>query len=168
MKIVVGSKNQAKWKAVQEVFTEGHVVHADVPSMVSKQPFSDQETRNGAINRAMRCADVDTNAIGIGLEGGVVYVAGQLYLCNWGALVTKGRDIYTASGARIALPSGITDKLEAGYELGDIMDDYAGKQKVRTNEGAIGIFTNESISRKAMFVHVVHLLRGQWGYWSNK
>src|SRR5699024_8922648 len=53
-------------------------------------------------------------------------------------------------------------------ELGDMMDSYAHKQAVRNNEGAIGIFTNDLISRKDMFVHVVKLLRGQWEYWSYK
>lgn len=166
MKIMIGSKNPTKWKAVEAVFPTYQVDTMDVPSYVSSQPFSDEETKAGAINRALQCAESSTGTVGIGLEGGVMYVNDQLYLCNWGALVTKGKNVYTASGARIALPSAIADQLVTGNELGDIMDGYAKKQEVRNNEGAIGIFTNEFISREEMFIHVVKLLRGQWEYWS--
>src|SRR5690625_199579 len=165
MRIVVGSKNPTKWKADQAVFPANLVDKMDVPSRVSAQPYSDEETREGAINRALQCAGTTVNTIGIGLEGGVMYVHNQLYLCNWGALVTEDKQIYTASGARITLPATIADQLKAKKELGDIMDEYAHKQEVRNNEGAIGVFTNEFISRKEMFVHVVKLLRGQWEYW---
>lgn len=50
-------------------------------------------------------------------------------------------------------------------ELGDIMDDYSMRKEVRNKEGAIGIFTNDLISRKEMFSHIMKLLRGQWEYW---
>lgn len=165
MKIIIGSKNPTKIKAVQDVFKTAEVISMDVPSHVSLQPFSDEETQTGAINRAIQCAQSTSNAIGIGLEGGVMYIDNQLYLCNWGALVTPSHKILTASGARIVLPEEIVDKLKAGHELGDLMDDYALKKEVSKKEGAIGIFTNNLISRKEMFEHVVMLLRGQWEYW---
>ncbi|MBP2259171.1 DUF84 family protein [Virgibacillus alimentarius] len=168
MRIIIGSKNPTKWKAVQDVFDTYQVDTLNAPSRVSSQPFSDEETREGAINRALQCAESTPGAIGIGLEGGVMYIKDQLYLCNWGALVTEDENIYTASGARIVLPIDIAEQLKAGSELGDIMDQYTRKEEVRENEGAIGIFTNDSISRRNMFVHVVKLLRGQWEYWINK
>src|SRR5699024_1398949 len=128
--------------------------------------FSDEETREGAINRACQFAQTSPGAIGIGVDGGVMHVHEQLYLCNWGALVTADKEVDTASGARIVVPPDIATQLKQGNELGDMMDSYAHKQAVRNNEGAIGIFTNDLISRKDMFVHVVKLLRGQWEYWS--
>lgn len=164
MKIIIGSKNPAKISAVKEIFSNEEVIAASVPSAVSAQPFSDEETREGAINRAQVCGEIDTEALGIGLEGGVVYVDDQLYLCNWGALMTPDRDIFTASGAKIALPEEIEKQLQTGMELGDIMDVYAAKNNVRKIEGAIGIFTNELVTRKEMFSHVVKLLKGQWEY----
>ncbi|WP_085991652.1 DUF84 family protein [Oceanobacillus senegalensis] len=165
MKIVIGSKNPTKINAVEEVFPELEVSSKDVPSKVAAQPFSDEETRHGAINRAKQCKDISKGTIGIGLEGGVMYVEDELYLCNWGALVTEDEQIFTASGARIKLPKEIDEQLKRGLELGDIMDDYAKRENVRKNEGTIGIFTNDLVSRKNMFQHVVKLLRGQWEYW---
>ncbi|RKQ30524.1 DUF84 family protein [Oceanobacillus halophilus] len=168
MKIVVGSKNPTKIKAVQEIFPEADVASKDVPSKVSAQPFSDIETREGAINRAKQCKDVSSGSIGIGLEGGVMHVEDELYLCNWGALVTEDEQVFTASGARIVLPKEIDEELQRGIELGDIMDHYASRDEVRKKEGAIGIFTKDRISRQEMFSHVVKMLRGQWEYWSKE
>lgn len=167
MKIIIGSNNRAKIKAVKEVFPDDPVTHQHVPSHVSKQPFSDEETREGAINRALQCVESEheiDNFLGIGLEGGVMYMNDKLFLCNWGALVTKNKKIYTASGARIVLPAMIAQKLQAGIELGEVMAAYTKQQEVRHREGAIGIFTNELVTRKEMFAHVVKLLRGQWEF----
>ncbi|WP_156291528.1 DUF84 family protein [Oceanobacillus salinisoli] len=168
MKIVIGSKNPTKINAVKEIFAEADVSEMDVPSKVSAQPFSDEETRIGAINRAKQCKDSASQTIGIGLEGGVMYVEDELYLCNWGALVTEDERVFTASGARITLPKEIDEQLRRGLELGEIMDEYAKREEVRKKEGTIGIFTNDLISRQEMFCHVVQLLRGQWEYWSKQ
>lgn len=165
MKIIIGSKNPTKIKAVQNVFQNMEVIAHDAPSGVASQPFSDEETMQGAVNRAKQCASKITNGIGIGLEGGVMYVGETLYLCNWGALVTTDGQVFTASGARISLPKKIEQQLRSGLELGVIMDSYTDRDAVRKNEGAIGIFTNNLISRSEMFEHVVKQLRGQWEYW---
>ncbi|TRM12988.1 DUF84 family protein [Lentibacillus cibarius] len=164
MNIIVGSNNPAKIAAVTDIFSQDKITGIQAPSQVSAQPFSDAETRLGAINRATYCLQEASGDIGVGLEGGVMYVNNGLYLCNWGALVTKNNNVFTASGARILLPSEIENELNEGVELGDVMDAYAKRQDVRKKEGAIGIFTNERISRKEMFVHVVKLLYGQWEY----
>lgn len=164
MNVIVGSKNPTKLKAVEAVFDGYEIISLDVPSKVSSQPFSDEETMLGAINRARECVKSSTESIGIGLEGGVMYIEDQLYLCNWGALATNGGDVFTASGARILLPKEIETQLRAGYELGELMDLYAKKKSVRNNEGAIGIFTNNRVDRGQLFTHVVQLLRGQWEY----
>ncbi|WP_430784701.1 DUF84 family protein [Virgibacillus flavescens] len=164
MKIIIGSLNKTKIEAVKDVFPNVHVEGWDADSDVSAQPFSDEETRVGAINRAHNCITSYPDAIGIGLEGGVMELDSQLYLCNWGALISNNKHVHTASGARILLPEEISEQLRAGFELGDVMDSFAKIESVRHNEGAIGIFTNNLVSRKEMFSHVVTLLRGQWEY----
>lgn len=167
MKIVVGSMNKAKIRAVEEVFPEAVIVTKDAASGVSAQPFSDEETRQGAINRALSSIDDQDGTFGIGLEGGVMFIGNQLYLCNWGALASSDQ-LYTASGARIALPYGITTRLIQGRELGDVMDEFAKRKQVRQKEGAVGILTAERVSRQSMFRHVVELLRGQWEFVKEK
>lgn len=157
--------NNTKIEAVKEVFPSDRIMSYSAESSVSAQPFSDEETRNGAINRAKDSVAMNPDAMGIGLEGGVMDIEGQLFLCNWGAMIDLKKTVHTASGARILLPKEISTPLRDGIELGDIMDSYAKKQGVRQNEGAIGIFTKNLVSRKNMFLHVVTLLRGQWEYW---
>lgn len=162
MKITIGSNNPAKINAVQAVFSTHTVQAINASSSVSAQPFSDEETREGAINRALECVRSKSDLIGIGLEGGVMYVEDRLYLCNWGALSDRKNNTYTASGARIPLPEEVHRELCKGHELGNVMDWYTEKQEVRKNEGAIGVFTNGLITRQEMFTHIVTLLHGQW------
>lgn len=161
MEIIIGSNNPTKIKAVKNVFPEANLKAFPAHSGVSAQPFSDEETRQGAVNRAMECAKSADGGYGIGLEGGVMYLGRELFLCNWGALAAPDGRIFTGSGARVLLPEDIRKGLESGKELGELMDDFAERQEVRMNEGAIGIFTNDRISRMDMFTHVVELLRGQ-------
>jgi inosine/xanthosine triphosphatase len=170
MKVAVGSKNPAKINAVKAAFqeTDYEIVSIDAESGVSDQPMSDEETIRGAVNRAIEAAEKGEAGIGIGLEGGVQQTPYGLMLCNWGALAVKGMEPIIAGGARIPLPDEVAQQLLAGSELGPVMDDYAKKQNVRKNEGAIGIFTNGQIDRSEMFTHVMKLLAGQYEYNTDK
>ena len=166
MKLRIGSINPTKIRACGSVFPEYTVEGVNVPTGVSPQPKTDEETRQGAVNRAIATLNVPETDIGVGLEGGVLLLNGSLYLTNWGALAVSHDEIYTAAGARIALPHAFLPELKQGKELGDIMEVYAKKENVRSNEGAIGIFTNDQIDRSTMFTHVTQILRGQMEYWS--
>jgi inosine/xanthosine triphosphatase len=166
MKIIIGTKNPAKIAAVKSAFSgyEAEFMTVDVPSGVSEQPFSDEETIKGAVNRAIRALEAGEGDIGIGLEGGVQETSFGLCLCNWGALITPNSLPIIAGGARILLPEEIAERLRSGEELGPVMEDYAQKADVRKNEGAVGIFTNGKIDRTSMFSHIMHLLIGQYEY----
>lgn len=92
MRILIGTHNRAKTKAVQTIssiyYPEANYENKEVPSLVSDQPMGQEETRQGAINRAKQLIDElmeDSDTLfGIGLEGGVQEIDGQLYICNWG------------------------------------------------------------------------------------
>lgn len=169
MKIVIGTKNPAKVQAVHAAFKDYHpeYVSLKVPSGVSEQPFSDEETIKGAINRAFSALENGEGDIGIGLEGGVHQQENGLFLCNWGALAVKGEPPIIAGGARIPLPEEIAEKLRAGEELGPIMDDFARRENISKKEGAVGVFTNGRVDREEMFTHVTKLLVGQYEYRMN-
>jgi inosine/xanthosine triphosphatase len=166
MKIIIGSKNPAKNQAVKYAFQEGafEFISIDISSGVNEQPFSDEETIKGAINRAVNALKQGEGDIGIGLEGGVQETSHGLLLCNWGALASKDFEPIIAGGARILLPEEIAARLRAGEELGPVMDDYAKMKNVRKHEGAIGIFTDGVINRIEMFTHIMNLLAGQFHY----
>lgn len=160
--ITVGSLNETKVQAVRSVYPDSfNVIGRNVEVMISEQPMSDQETRQGAIERAKACSGKDN--IGIGLEGGIMVIEGTLYLCSWGALA-EGSRIVTASGARLALPDSFYASLLEGRELKDVMDSYTERSGVSHKEGAVGVFTNGLLSRTSMFSHIVQLLEGQRQY----
>lgn len=165
MKIAIGTTNKAKVSAIQEAFQHFNAIFTceDVPSQVSPQPFSDQETLQGAMNRAVNARKQGKADIGIGLEGGVLEAPQGIFLCNWGAL-TDGEITVVASGAKILLPEEFELPLINGVELGKIMNEFTKKENIRENEGAVGIFTNGYVDRKEMFVHVTKLLLGQYEY----
>lgn len=166
MKIVIGSKNPAKIAAVKNSFSHqaAKFCSLDIPSGVSEQPFSDEETIKGAINRAEGALLEGNGDIGIGLEGGVQETSYGLLICNWGALAAPGKEPIIAGGARILLPEEVVGRLRAGKELGPVMEEYAKKKNVSKQEGAVGVFTDGRVNRTEMFTHVMNLLVGQFNY----
>ncbi len=169
VKIAIGTKNRAKTQAVQKVvkmYIKKAIVFeaVSVNSDVSEQPMSDEETRQGAMNRAKATLTVTDAQFGLGLEGGVKMLDGVMYLCNWAALATKTGQVYTAAGAQIPLPKEIALEIQKGRELGPVMDDYAQQVNTREHSGAIGVFTNGYVDRQAMFEHILTLLLGQYLY----
>ncbi|AIF67138.1 hypothetical protein GZ22_11095 [Terribacillus saccharophilus] len=165
MKMIVGSKNPAKVQAVSAVFgTRWELESAAVDSGVSAQPMSDEETRQGAIQRAIACSKLDGAAAGIGLEGGVTEMDDGLYICNWGALAV-GDKVWSASGAKLLLPDFIAEPVLSGQELGPVMRAFTSRQDISTTEGAVGVFTDGHMSRSAMFEHICLLLKGQYSFY---
>ncbi|OIK08984.1 inosine/xanthosine triphosphatase [Bacillus sp. MUM 116] len=169
MKIVIGTKNPAKITAMKNAFveTDAEFLALDIPSGVSDQPFSDDETIQGAINRAKGALEQGNGDIGIGLEGGVQESKHGLFICNWGALTAKKQEPIIAGGAKILLPEEVAARLRTGEELGPVMEEFSKRENVRKKEGAIGIFTNGFIKRDEMFTHIMNLLIGQYHYQTN-
>jgi inosine/xanthosine triphosphatase len=171
LKVAIGTQNPAKVHAIQKAFQEqyGEVLFQclKTDSNVSEQPLSDQETIEGALNRAKNVLKATESDVGIGLEGGVSESLYGMFVCNWGALVDRDGNEIIGGGARIPLPNEIIRGLKAGKELGPLMDEYAKRTEIRKKEGAIGVLTNDLVTRKEMFRHVVGLLIGQWQYKQN-
>lgn len=172
MIIAVGTKNKAKLKAVEEVvvrtlLADAKITGYDIASRVSEQPFSEEETRQGAINRAISAKENSGADLGFGLEGGVKWLGSELYLCNWAALASE-QGIYTAAGAQIPLPKEIAMALLQGEELGPVMDRYTQTEDTRQHAGAIGVFTDGLIDRSQMFEPIIEMLVGQYRYWAKQ
>ncbi|MCT8137321.1 DUF84 family protein [Anaerobacillus sp. CMMVII] len=165
MKVAVGSTNPTKVKAVHNVVGDlFEVIPLKVPSDVSEQPFGDQETVTGALNRAKTCLEVCEADFAIGLEGGVAETEYGMLVINWGALVDRDGNEYIASGARAILPDEVASLVRDGRTLGEAMDLYTKRLGVSKLEGAMGIITNSRINRDEMFSHVVKVLIGQYEF----
>lgn len=165
MLVAIGTKNRAKTSAIERIvrsyFEQVEFIQYDVESNVSEQPFSDEETRQGAINRALNTLNVSNADLSFGLEGGVREMGGTMYCCNWGAVALNDGTVISSAGAAFLLPEEVAREIRAGKELGPVMDAYTKQQNTRHHSGAIGVFTAGLIDRTEMFEHIVKLLVGQ-------
>lgn len=168
MEFVIGTTNKAKIAAakavLEDVYEQYELTAMQCASGVKEQPFGDEETVTGAINRAKAASTSKSQAIGIGFEGGVRELKGQVYVCNWGALALPTGEVFTAGGALIPLPDEIANQLRNGQELGPVVESYFAQQNIRQTSGAMGMFTDGMVSRSELFIHIMMLLIGQYQY----
>ncbi|MFZ2200078.1 MAG: inosine/xanthosine triphosphatase [Microgenomates group bacterium] len=157
MKVVVGSKNPVKVGAVEEAFRKYWpdciVEGVEALSGVSEQPRSEEETINGAINRAKN--SIGDNDYGVGVEGGVCVINNKMFDCAWVAIIDKTEKIGLSGGLYFELPDKIAQKIQKGGELGPIMNEMTGEENVKQKMGAIGIFTKGELDRKQAYVQIV-------------
>lgn len=159
-KIYIGSSNPVKILAVKSVAKDWDVISQEVASRVCKQPFSDQETIQGALNRAQ---GLPHDGLRIGLEAGVEEINNQLFLVNWGVLIDEDNQVYYAGGARLPLPQVVGDELKkTNEELAEVIDRLYQTKDIKHKEGAISIFTANEVKRIDIFIHIVKLLIGQY------
>ncbi|RKD95302.1 inosine/xanthosine triphosphatase [Halopiger aswanensis] len=147
MDVAVGSTNPVKIDAVERTLErfEPTVTAVDVESGVPEQPWSVEETVAGAENRARRAlaeASADYE-FGVGLEGGVTRFDGApgVTLIMWAA-VTDGERVERGGGPSLRLPDRVAERLEAGEELGPVMDDELDTTGIAESDGAIGVCTD--------------------------
>ncbi|AXR79117.1 inosine/xanthosine triphosphatase [Natrarchaeobaculum sulfurireducens] len=158
MHVAVGSTNPVKVEAVERTLSryEPSVVAVAVDSGVPEQPWSIPETVRGAETRSHRALEATDANYGIGLEGGVADLEGVpgLSLVMWAA-VTDGRRLERGSGPSIRLPDRVASRLDAGEELGPVMDDLLGTSGVAKTEGAAGVLTDGLTDRTSALSQAV-------------
>ncbi len=148
-RVVVGSGNPVKRRAVVSAFPDATVELVSVASGVAEQPRGHAETIAGAETRARNAYEADADAdYGVGLEGGVARFDGAagLYLVMWAA-ATDGERTGRGAGPSLRLPDGVATRVEAGAELGPVMDDVLGEDGVAKKGGAAGAFTGGRLAR---------------------
>jgi inosine/xanthosine triphosphatase len=158
-RIAVGSTNRVKIAAVEEVVYRvwplADVISIDVPSGVNSQPLSDDETIRGVLYRAKAALHATSADLSLGLEGGVQEMSYGLFLCNWAVAIDRGGRVGYGASTRLQLPESIASLIRTGHELGPIMDTYTGRQVVRHTNGAIGVLTDDLVTRQLSFEHAV-------------
>ena len=158
--IAVGSKNLAKNKAVEtallKVFPSIELNGFNVESGIADQPTTDEESIQGALNRAEGAlAQLATAQFGVGLEGNTVTISGRMYLHGWVAIIERGNDtpgIGHSSG--IELPDNLKQGIEEGKELGPLLQEMLGdtENTVRHNQGTNGILSAGLYTREQEFI----------------
>jgi inosine/xanthosine triphosphatase len=156
-RVAVGSKNPVKVAAVRAVMTRlgsrAAIEGVAVPSGVPDQPFGDEETIRGAIERA-RAARLALDAdVGVGIEGGVVEMADRsMRTCAWAAVVVRDGRYGVGGSLAMPLPDSVSRLIrERGLELGHAMDELTGQHNVKQGAGAVGILTRGLVDRQAAY-----------------
>lgn len=157
MKIIVGSKNKIKVEAVKEILKEyshlsgAQVLEIEVPSEVSDQPKSLEETIAGAMNRARNAfGDCDYS---FGLESGLMVVpntkSGFMDVCV--CAIYDGNEFHLGLSSAWEAPKSVTEHMVSG---GLDMNQAAFKAGYSTNpnlgaaEGLVGVVTKGRLTRK--------------------
>ncbi len=161
MKVAVGSNNPVKIEAVAHVLNRVYhgleVIGLEVLSEVSDQPWGDEETRQGAVNRAQRALAEAEADLGVGLEGGIIETEYGLMTCAWCAIVNQQGVVGLGGGVNILLPPPVALALKEGRELGTAMDQLTGLTDTKRKMGAVGILTDGLSNRQEAYEHLVKM-----------
>lgn len=160
MKILVGSKNPVKIDAVKEAFSKYFddlsVEGIEVNSEVSVQPVND-ETYMGAQNRALKLKEINDKQnlnvdYFVGIEGGIAKQFNRWFAFGCMCIIDNENNIGFGNSPQFELPEFVVNKLLAGMELGDVMDEIMNEQNTKQKQGAIGFFTNGVMDRKELYI----------------
>jgi inosine/xanthosine triphosphatase len=161
--IVVASRNPVKLQAALGGFRrmfpgqEFVVQTAVVPSEVSDQPFSSDETLQGAHNRAANAARLYPIAdYWVGIEGGVEDSSDGLAAFAW-IVVKSVKMVGMGRTGTFYLPPEVADWVRQGKELGEADDIVFSRSNSKQENGAIGILTGDVIDRAQLYEMAVIL-----------
>jgi inosine/xanthosine triphosphatase len=155
----VGSTNPAKVEAVRRSLDRlSHdcaVEAVDVPSGVGVMPLGAAETRAGALARARAALERTAADVGFGLEGGAILDGDRAWLTAYVVAVTRDGRVGEAAWGRMLLPRVAAERLRAGEELGDVIDELFKAKESKRQTGAIGLLTEGAVSRTDAFADLV-------------
>ncbi len=170
MKIKVASTNPQKIQAVKDLSLEydflkdSFIEGVSVPSGVSDQPKSLDETITGAKNRA-KSAFEDCE-LSFGLESGLMNVpetkSGQMDVCV--CAIYDGKEFHLGLSSAFEAPKRVTELMAEGMNMSDacfeagLTDD----KNIGSSEGLIGLLTKNKITRleytkQAVATALIHL-----------
>lgn len=175
MKVIVGSTNPVKVRAVRSVFARAFrdrdikVEGIDVDLGLPDQPLGDDETRRCAVARAAHVLATTDADVGVGLEGGVMFENGgeaegdgegevserEAHLIGWCAIATRDGTLSVVHGASMPLPPAVGREIAAGRELGPVMDELTGVHNSKQKLGAIGYFTCGLLPREKSWEYAI-------------
>lgn len=158
----MASKNPVKMDAVKDALSvflndEIDLLGVSVESGVSDQPMSDAETLLGAENRVKNAQNQFSNFdFYVGIEGGVEEATSGLMAFAW-VVISNGKQTGKARTTTFMLPPRVAELIHQGYELGDADDMVFSKSNSKQQNGAVGLLTNDAITRKSLYEPAVQL-----------
>ncbi|MEM8993676.1 MAG: inosine/xanthosine triphosphatase [Acidobacteriota bacterium] len=162
--VVVASGNPVKHEAsrrgLELAFPDAFLTieGISVPSGVSDQPMSDDETLRGALGRTEGAARSRPDAdFWVGLEGGVETHGADLFAFAWAVVRGKDGGQGRARTASFQLPPEVATLVHRGVELGEADDRVFRRRGSKRQGGAVGLLTEGRLSRADLYVPAVLL-----------
>jgi non-canonical (house-cleaning) NTP pyrophosphatase len=187
MHLIVASTNPVKVQSAKHGFTQMFPAETftaegiSVPSGVSDQPMTDEETLQGALNRAINARAAQPSAdYWVGIEGGCEEKHGELWTFAWvvvlGLASPRHEGYQWTEPAKVAdvrqgvrvlmgkartgafmLPQEVANLVRSGIELGHADDQVFGRSNSKQTNGAVGLLTSDLIDRQRYYEHAVIL-----------
>jgi inosine/xanthosine triphosphatase len=160
MKILVGSENPVKLRAVKEAFQlyfkQIEVIGIKTTSGVSDQPIN-SETFKRAEKRANKLFILNgkkkLNAeFFVGIEGGISQIYNRWFAYGAMCIIDKEGNSSFGTSAHFELPASIIKQLLSGRELGHVMDNIMKEENTKQKGGAIAFFTEGKMDRKELYI----------------
>ena len=162
-KVIVGSTNPVKINSTKLAFEtafpedEFEVEGVSAVSGVRDQPMSNDETLQGAKNRAQNAKEKYKADYWVGIEGGIEDHEDELEAFAW--MIVLGAD--GASGkartSSFVLPHEVSLLVRSGLELGQADDHVFNQSHSKQKNGAVGLLTNDIIDRSEYYKQAVIL-----------
>ncbi|MGO4998553.1 inosine/xanthosine triphosphatase [Oceanisphaera sp. W20_SRM_FM3] len=188
LQVIVASLNPAKIESARLAFAQllperrVTVCGVSVPSGVAEQPMSDTETYQGARRRALGARALVPNAdLWIGMEGGIEFTeprenglsAPRCITFAWIQVLGPAfeqvsgleceRPLDNASrSASLTLPPAVAQALAEGEALGPVIDSLFNKTHSKQTGGAIGILTQQHLTRRTVYRDTLVLALAPW------
>ncbi|KAJ3327935.1 hypothetical protein HDU91_004233, partial [Kappamyces sp. JEL0680] len=126
------------------------------------QPLSEEETIQGAVNRAKQALAAAGSAdFGVGIESGISKIGSRYFEGGWVCVVHRhSAEMGLASSNRYEIRPKIQSLLEQGLELSQAIEHLTGLTHVKSTLGMSGVISNGSIDRTASYVDAVVLAFG--------
>lgn len=162
-KVVIASKNPVKIQAVKQGFEKMfpgekfEFTEISVSSNVANQPFSNNETFTGAINRVNNASEeIKSMDFYIGIEGGIERVGEEMEAFAW-VVIKSARQYGKAKTGTFFLPKEVVILIKQGKELGEADDIVFKRNNSKQQNGAVGILTGDVIDRTKYYTEAVVL-----------
>ena len=156
MRVAIGTTNPSKLTAVENAFrqffpaTEIVFVPVKTESGISDQPMSDEETFQGAQNRATNALQMVNGAdYGVGIEGGLQQI-GEHWVVGNIAAVAKSTGVTSAgASARVTVPEKIMAQVHNGAELNDAVHQITSLEDNGKKGGVLGLLSKGAVTRSS-------------------
>ncbi len=147
MKIAIGSKNPFKIAATRQAFAaiwpaeELEMVATSVPSGVSDQPLTTDETIRGAINRAKTVKVTLRPDYAVGIEAGLTKIDDKWFVDGWVAVINQSGQIGLGGTPAMEATPAVMKLIKSGHEIQDACKLVFGEADAEQGHGYFGLLT---------------------------